>query len=284
MRLRLLISISAFALLMKLQAATAASTEIPIEYSEGLIWIKATVAKGSEPLNLLLDTGAGASALNTTAAERLGLKPGRRICARGVETTLTGYSVKPVALTSAGFEIPGPSMAVNLQKLSDSCSRPIDGLLGADFFRGRIVQIDFDACKLRILRDTVPLHSEGKMPLQFRPCGIRVLISVNHGKPEWVRLDTGCASALQWVTTKVRAEDCDRKPAIGLSEVSIPQTETTVQLGSSQFENVPTGLHKSPIFQGESGLLGNGLLCRFARITIDARAGSLVLESRRSEQ
>jgi hypothetical protein len=48
-------------------------------------------------------------------------------------------------------------------------------------------------------------------------------------------------------------------------------------MGSCRFEAVPTGLHDQAIFAGEAGLLGNGLLARFDSVTIDAKAGRLLL-------
>ena len=107
---------------------------------------------------------------------------------------------------------------------------------------------------------------------------MRIPVTINGRESQWVRLDTGCASPLQWVTTKVRAEECMRKRAIGLTELSIAQTETILQIGSETFEKVPTGIHDKPIFMGESGLIGNGLLSRFSSITIDARSGRLGLD------
>jgi hypothetical protein len=262
-----------------IQVSQVAATEFPFELREGLLWVKATANSG-ECLNLLLDTGAGASVLNTATAERLGLKRGRAISLRGVETTLDGYSLKPVPLIAGDFQLPATSLAVDLQKLSASCERPIDGLIGADFFRGRIVQIDFGVGKIRIVSQAPDGRNAETLPLQFRRCGMRVPIAVNGRKTQWVRLDTGCASPLQWVTSGVRASDCSRKAAIGLTEISIPQTETTVQIGSQKFQKVPTGVHSKPIFQGEAGLLGNGILCRFAKVTIDAKSGRLILEAR----
>jgi hypothetical protein len=152
--------------------------------------------------------------------------------------------------------------------------------LGADFFRGRAVQIDFQAQKLCILKPDQPAPIAEILPLQMRPCGMRVPITVNGHKRQWVRLDTGCASPLQWVTSRVRSQECKPQVAIGLSELSIPQTQTTVEIGSHKFANVPTGLHANPIFAGEAGLLGNGLLSRFSRVTIDAKARRLILEPR----
>jgi hypothetical protein len=109
---------------------------------------------------------------------------------------------------------------------------------------------------------------------------MRIPVTIDGRKSQWLRLDTGCASPLQWVTSKIRLEDCMRKTAIGLTELSIPQTETTVQIGPQQFQHVPTGIHKDPIFQGEGGLLGIGLLSRFSRVTIDAKSVRLILEPR----
>ena len=266
------------ATLLKAQAALDVPSEIPFTYREGLIWLHATIGNPTNQLNLLLDTGAGASVLNTSTAERLGLKFGRAVSVQGVECTLTGHWLKPVSVSASGVQLPANYLAIDLAKLSSSCQRPLDGLVGADFFRGRNVQIDFDAHTIRLLPQSKAAIIADSVPLQFRPCGVRVRIAVNGSKTQWVRLDTGCASALQWVTSKVRSEDCIRKAGIGLTDISIPQTLTTVQLGSREFQNVPTGLHKEPIFCGEAGLLGNDLLSRFSRITIDARAGRLLLE------
>lgn len=69
---------------------------------------------------------------------------------------------------------------------------------------------------------------------------------------------------------------------VGLTEQNIPTTKTSVKLGSMSFDSVPTGLHQKPIFSGESGLVGNGLLARFERVTFDTKAGRLVLDGRRA--
>lgn len=55
-------------------------------------------------------------------------------------------------------------------------------------------------------------------------------------------------------------------------------------IGEHAFEKVPTGLHQTAIFPGEAGLLGNGLLSRFSTVTIDAKAGRVILGERHSAQ
>ena len=277
--MRQLCAIAILALaLPKGHAAQDRSAEIPFEYREGLIWIHATIANATN-LNFLVDTGAGASVINRSTAERLGLKPGVTVNVRAVSATLTGYKVRGVSARAGDVPLPADYITVDLSKLSLSCKKPVDGLLGADFFCDSVIQLDFKQNKLRFLTaEQATTTSREAIPLQYRPCGMRVAITVNGQKSQWVRLDTGCATPLQWVTSQVKSTDCNPKVAIGLAELSIPQTQTTVEIGQHKFENVPTGLHKQPIFAGESGLLGNGLLSRFSRVTIDGKSRRLTLE------
>jgi len=97
-----------------------------------------------------------------------------------------------------------------------------------------------------------------------------------------MRVDTGCSSALQWVVSGRKTAAGNGGISVGLIELDIPATTTTVKLGSMTFDSVPTGLHRRPIFSGESGLLGNGLLTRFERVTFDIKFGRLVLEGHRT--
>ena len=258
--------------------------EFPFEFREGLLWIEVRVPQAKEPLNFLVDTGAGVSVINLNTANRIGLRLGREVMVRGVHTMLTGYWQERMSAKVGDVQLPRGYLAVDLEKLSSSCERPVDGLVGADFFRDRVVQIDFDGQKIRLLKSARGDKSDESLPLQLRRCGMCVPINVNGRSRQWVRLDTGCATALQWVTSDVQPERCSTKMAIGLAEISIPQIETTVSLGEHQFEKVPTGVHEKAIFPGEAGLLGNGLLSQFSSVTIDAKAGRVILETRRVAQ
>jgi len=270
--------------LLEVQAAPTTLVEFPFQFREGLLWIEVSIGQSQSPLNFLVDTGAGVSLINLSTAKRIGLKLGKQVIVNGVRTTLTGYWQEKMSASVGNIRLPSEYLAVDLEKFSSSCQTRVDGLVGADFFRGRVVQIDFDAQKIRLLKLAKGEKSKGALPLQLRPCGMRVPISVNGHKCQWVRLDTGCATALQWVTSDVPPEQCGRKMAIGLTEISIPQTETTVGIGEHEFEKVPTGLHERAIFPGEAGLLGNDLLSCFSTVTIDAKAARLILEKRRSAQ
>jgi len=270
--------------LLRAEAAPTTLTEFPFEFREGLLWVEVNVPQSKKPLNFLVDTGAGVSVINLSTAKRIGLKLGREVMVHGVQTMLTGYWQQRMLAKVGEVELPREYLAVDLDKLSSSCERPVDGLVGADFFRGRVVQIDFEAQRIRLLKPEKAGKAGESLPLHLRSCGMRVPIRVNDHKRQWVRLDTGCATALQWVTSDVRPEQCGRKMAIGLVEISIPQAVTTVGIGEHEFGHVPTGLHETAIFPGEAGLLGNGLLSRFSTVTIDAKAGRVILGERRSAQ
>lgn len=250
---------------------------MPIRFREGLLWAEVSVLQSKQPLHFLLDSGASASVVNLSTAKRFGLKLGPKVTITAVATTMTGYW--PVKLSAKAYELelPDEYLALDLSKLSGACGLSIDGLIGADFFRNRVVEIDYTALKLRVLSASPATESNNAVPLETRPCGFRVAVSVNGGKSQWVRVDTGCATAFQWVTSKERADPCTSKLAVGLAELSIPQTMTGLRIGNHRFDTAPTGLHRKAIFPGESGLLGNGLLAQFGVVTIDAKSGRLLL-------
>lgn len=284
MRFVCAVILSVFAL-VRVQATSAVLAEFPFQFREGFLWIEVTIPQSEKPLNFLLDTGAGVSVINLSTAKRIGLKLGQEVMVHGVKTTMIGYWQERMSAKAGNVELPHGYLTVDLDRLSSSCERPVDGLVGADFFRGRVVQIDFDAQMIRLLKPEKRSKSVESLPLQLRPCGMRVPITVNGRERQWVRLDTGCATALQWVTSDVRPEQCvGRRMAIGLAELSIPQTETSVSVGTHTFEKVPTGLHETAIFDGEAGLLGNGLLARFSSVIIDAKTDRVFLNERQPKQ
>src|SRR5512142_1933324 len=79
------------ALLLMQPAGTALAQEIPFQLREGLIWMQVDVPQSSEPLNFLLDTGAGVSVLNSHTADRIGLKGGRPVSVQGVGASTVGH-------------------------------------------------------------------------------------------------------------------------------------------------------------------------------------------------
>ena len=271
-----------FARLLQAETALSAVHELPIRFQEGLLWLEVNVPQSKNPLHFLLDSGASVSVVNLATARQLGLKLGPKVSVTVVRATSSGHWPVKLSAATGPLQLPGEYLALDLSKLSGACSRSVDGLIGADFFRDRVVEIDYLAQKLRVLA-AAPFAAApfaagtNTVPLEARPCGFRVAVNVNHSRSQWVRVDTGCATAFQWVTSKERADQCTSKLAVGLAELSIPQTMTGIRIGNHFLDTVPTGLHRKAIFAGESGLLGNGVLAQFGVVTIDAKAGRLIL-------
>ena len=280
MRFLLFLIFRAMASFLAIQAASAPLAELPFQFREGLLWISVTVSQSPKPLNFLIDTGAGVSIINYSTAQQLGLRLGQRVKVRGVGTTTEGYWPQQLTATVGQVSLPKEYLVVDLCKLSQACNCTIDGLLGADFFRGKNVQLDFRQQKLRFLKTSdIPAGAE-VLTLRQRGRAFQVPVQVNGGKAEWFRVDTGCASSLQWASTREPVKASSLQITVGLSQQTIPTTATTVKLGSHQFCSVPTGLHQARIFRGESGLVGLGILARFARITLDGKTHRFFLESR----
>jgi len=259
--------------------AQAASPEIaiPFEYSEGLLWVQIQSPQSSHPLNFLFDTGAEVSVINADTATTLGLAAGEKIQVQGVQSATTGHWPVKLAAKAGSVELPTKYLSLDLSQLAHSCSRPLDGLLGADFIKGKVVEIDFQTHQLHFHDQISVAKSDIDLPLKASRNCFCVPVRVNGHKKQWVRLDTGCVTALQWVTSDAGVSAKSEKPAIGLAGLAIPQTQTTVSLGGKQFDQVPTGIHRQAIFAGESGLLGNDLLSRFKTVTIDTKSARIVL-------
>ncbi len=257
--------------------AVESNTDFAFDFHEGLIWIEVKTGASVEPLTFLLDTGASVSVLDLQALKRLGLPKGERVRVCGVGSETEGYWPQHLSVQIGNLALPVNYLAVDLNGLGNACHRHLDGLLGADFFKGRVIQIDYAARTIRVLpKGSLPQYGE-VFPLQIRHGVMRVAVRVNGNPPQWVRLDTGCVSALQWVAPSPQLTPRASRVSIGLAQINIPVIAAKVQLGSECFDSVPIGLHQQEIFHGEAGLLGNGLLSQF-RVTIDVIGNRLNLQ------
>jgi Aspartyl protease len=266
------------ALLVPLSAKSGVQREIHFQYRGGLIWLKVGVIGKSEPLNFLLDSGAGISAIDLRTARSLGVHPGNRQIVQGVNGRGFAYRVNDLQAACGGIALPKSVLAVDLRALSDCCEQPVDGILGVDFFRGRIVQIDFTEGRVRILAKCDPkLANCETLPIRMCNDAFCVPVRVAGNPAQWMRLDTGCNAALEWVVSRTDKRRTGRS-SIGLSGIPAHHINTSVQLGRQYFNAVDTGIHEKPIFPGETGLLGNDLLSKF-RLTIDQPGNRVIFEN-----
>jgi hypothetical protein len=156
--------------------------------------LKVHVDGEREPLNFLLDSGASSSVLNIQTARRLNLKLGSRQPVHGVHSQTLAYRISGFNAEKAGITLPESLLAIDLSGVSKTVHQPIDGLLGADFFRGRIVQIDFAARKVRVLDYAQPSARSAVLPIKWCNNAICMPVGIAGNSPQWMRLDTGCES------------------------------------------------------------------------------------------
>lgn len=252
----------------------AETSSFPFEFTDGLIWVKVSAAGST--LNFVLDSGAGSSVLSLQAARRLAIKLGSPVPVQAVEGLTTGYRVNGFPGTVGGISLKGDILALDLQSASKECHRPIDGLIGQDFFRGRVVRIDFKTRRVSLLESANASCCSAVLPIRRLNDALCVPVGLNGQKPKWTRLDTGCDSALEWAAN-LGGEKHMRNLSVGLAVPSGNSISADVQLGAEHIRNVRTGVHKKQMFSGEAGLLGSGLLSKYC-VTIDSREMRLLLE------
>ena len=240
--------------------------------------MESRTSRSDRPLRFVIDSGASRSVIDLATARELKVPLKGRVDVQGVNSKVRGYWPAPLKAETESIALPSEYLALDLSGLSGKCASHIDGLIGLDFFRDRIVQIDFETLTLRILNNVADDTAAISVSMETRPCGLRVALTVNGRNEQWMRVDTGCVSPLQWVAPQIRPEEClGRRVAVGLTRLSLAESVTSVELGSVKFEGIKTAIHPRPIFPGEAGLLGLGLLREFKRVTIDSPGHRLVL-------
>jgi hypothetical protein len=254
-------------------AADAAQSQgMPISQHDGLVW--ADVLSGGRTLHFVVDTGAMSSCINLAAAKRLGLKLGSRLNVSGVGGRTVGYECTGFHATAGGMRLPQDVVALDLSGPARGCSEPIDGLIGADFFRGKVVRIDYAREKL----SEVP-EPAGGIALRFANGVMCVPVAINGGEARWARLDTGCTNALDWCEEAGGSAKVHGKSVALTSWMAwmggAPRADVTV--GNAHLRGIPVRMHGREIFPGEAGLLGNGVLSRYC-VTIDGIGNRLLLE------
>jgi hypothetical protein len=261
-------------LLIALSASVLASrhasafTEMPIEYARQLVWVKVHLEPGGRPLNFVLDSGAGRSVIDSAVARQLNLRVLRSQSVIGVGGRADAREVTGFNAAAAGHRVPSSLLAMDLGALGKVCGRRMDGLLGLDFFRHRIIEIDYATRRLRLLeRGEFAARGGETLPLAARNDALCLQVAIAGQPADWMRLDTGCTSALEWVETR-RSARGSRVATVAFESQRGAAIRADAALGARLISGVEVSLLSHPLFAGEAGLVGNGLLSRFV-VTLD---------------
>ena len=265
-------SIFALATVLALTAASSHAGELArVALHDGLLW--ANVNCGGTTLHFVVDTGAASSCVNLAAAKRLGMRLGAPLNVEGVGGWTTGYRCTGFLASVGGMRLPQTVVALDLSAPAKGCSEAIDGLIGADFFNGNVMRIDFKRGTLS--RVDRPAGGMGT-PLRIANGVMCVPVAINGGGVRWTRVDTGCTDALDWCEG---ACCCSKgaKKSVALASSMGSGACADVTVGTTRIHDLPVKTWKREVFPGEAGLLGNRALSRY-RVTIDGIGKRLVLE------
>ncbi|MFV1979436.1 MAG: retroviral-like aspartic protease family protein [Myxococcota bacterium] len=255
--------------------ASAAPAEVRFDYRDGLIWIDVRSARHPQALHFILDSGAEQSVLSLRMAKALGLTLHSPEIVSGISSRAIAYRVSPISLTFAEENFRTSPLVIDLSQASRACRRRVDGLLGADFFRNRVIQINYAEQVIRFPDHAPSDPGSIALPIRWNGGAMCVSVGIETVNLPSVRVDTGCTGALHWSPVDTPAPKSASK-SIGLSIHRGRRHKTEVFLGTHTIERVRTARFPRAFFSGENGLLGNALLSRF-NVTFDAPGSSLIL-------
>jgi len=276
---------------------------MPFTFEHSSVIVKVKVdAKG--PYNMLLDTGAEQSAVDLNTARELGLKltplGGGKVVATG-----KGENANTVFLTTLPqIELANLmakdllAAAIDFSRISERIGIPINGVLGYNFLKNRVVQLDYPKRLVRFY--SVSPVSKSKQPntasqmmLPFRfvdddkfPVIDEVYVN---GKRITAELDTGhsgvlalTAAAIKRLGLEAEAQACEPETSEGALGTSVNRKckLKTLSVGSVKIDS-PTvsfrapnsGLDEAPF----EGLLGNDFFKDFV-VTFDYRRMTVMFE------
>ena len=303
---------TAFVLLLLVSNATSTSgaravrrpaaepVTIPFELANHLVILEARVTK-SRPLSFILDTGANVAIVRIDTAKELGLALTGSVTARGAGPgSQTGSRVRNATWSLVGLErVAQPvSFTLPLPELPAALGRDLDGIVGGEFIRQFVVELDYQSRFIR-LHDPATFQYTGRgeaLPLDFNASGHPV-VNATVTSPAGVferrfHLDIGSGLALALHSPFVKEHNLLASSAksirmigargVGGREAGRLGRVTALQIGSFRINNVITlfaeasaGAFADPALAGN---IGAQIANRF-RMFLDYGRRRLILEA-----
>src|SRR6185503_13910348 len=121
--------------------------------------ILAVKVNGKSSLLMMLDTGTDPSAVDLNTAKEIGLKLdpiGRQAEGGGTGVNLAYETKLPLLEVSNLTAKNVQAVAMDLSQVSGRLGKPIHGILGHSFLKGRVVQIDYQTQRIRFYSKSQP--------------------------------------------------------------------------------------------------------------------------------
>ena len=252
-----------------------------LQYSGGVMVVKAKLNDIPDSLNFILDTGSGGISLDSATCAQLKLK----LTPSDTIITGMGNSHKVSFIFNQSLHFPGLTVdrlnfhVNDYDVLTSVYGEKIDGIIGYSFFRRYIVKINFDSSKLEVYSPgeiEYPKYGTTLHPV-FTTLPILNLNIKDRRKSDFnFYFDTG--AGLCFLMSDRFSKDSGillpkRKPLYTQAEgmggkIQMRMTVVKmVQIGRYKFRNVPTYLYSDEYnvtsYPNVGGLVGNDLLRRF---------------------
>jgi len=260
---------------------------LPFElYRGNRIIIQARINGHDTPF--MLDTGAGATTVDRAFARSIGLPEGMKIKAQGTGGVTEAELVSGITLQVGGMRFDKMTVAVmDLQPVARGVGRPINVILGREFFNSAVVSIDWAASTLKVTspKSFTPPRDAVAIPLGTMGPFHTVPVSIAGGPEITAMLDIGNNGTISLPRAywEKRADLANlpyaesRGGGVGglhrLRVVTLPE----VEFGGRKFANVPAALGDADEhLANRSANVGIGMLKQF-RATLDFGRSRLYL-------
>jgi len=164
------------------QSTAPAPLAIPFELVTRHIIVQVSVNK-SRPLAFVLDTGANQAIVRMDVAKELGLSLIGSVSAGGAGAgRQTGQRVEKATWSLVGLErVTQPvALALPMPELSPALGRDVDGIIGGEFIKQFVVEVDYQARFIRLHDPRMfEYHGAGEaVSLEFNPSGHPVVNAI----------------------------------------------------------------------------------------------------------
>lgn len=244
------------------------------------------------PAIILLDSGAGATVLDSALAAELGLEGTGNLPARGIGGTTEFSFVEVPSYYAAGALVKNQTLAVMplSEEFYPSTGEMIDLIIGYDFLSRFVTRIDygsetitlFDPDSFSIDNDNISvLPAERSMSL------LSVEVILEDSVPARLLLDTGAGGNIHFTPTFFENHPgfMNDRPSF---ETEIQGVGGVEDISGFRVSHITLGDYTVPgglcscfkggdIFNQYDGILGNGVLCRFI-LYLDYASGRIILE------
>jgi hypothetical protein len=230
--------------------AARAPRVVPFELYGDLIYVR--VAVGGLPAELfIVDTGASLNCLDAGWASHLPTVPVDAVLGgaggAGGETPSISIAQAPPLLLEGGAESPAAHVALfDLEPIRRAHGRPLRGILGYDFFAGRVVVIDYEKRILELHQPETP-SDVGSGELLEIDLESRVPVAtatLPDGTAAKVVLDTGAAG----IPLRLTRRFAERHPAFPATSPEVPVGIGTGGVTRGRLTRTDFRLGRLPIF------------------------------------